>query len=265
MPVTRDVDRIRAILARDRVWSVYALGDLSPKLFPECRWFVSQDDAGLVLLYGLGEAPVLFAAGPPEAVAPLLDEAGPESACLSIPPDLLPEVEARWEVRGLARMWRMVLNPAELRRAEGISTLATPAEGSLALRRLDMGDVTTLGHLYDDGRETGEIPDFFRLSMVREGVFIGVFHNDELVAVAGTHLVVPEEGVGAIGNVYTRRDWRGRGLATRTVAAVAEELLRLGVTTIGLNVDQTNEPAIRAYRAAGFRIHGPFYEGVAVR
>lgn len=255
MAQTADRERIRAILSRDRVWAVYALGDLSPALFPECRWYVSEDDRGLVLLYGRGEAPVLFAAGPAEAVGLLLEEAGPAKAYLSVLPDVLSEVQARWSVTDLAPMWRMVLEPRDLGRPRS----------SVRIQRLGVGDVPELGRLYDDGRETGEVPDFFRLTMVRDGVFYGAFEGTELVAVAGTHLAVPEEGVGAIGNVYTRRDRRGRGLAGATVAAVAEELIRMRITTLALNVDQRNEPAIRAYRRVGFRIHGPFWDGAAFR
>ena len=124
--------------------------------------------------------------------------------------------------------------------------------------------VEALGRLYDDGRESGEVPDFFRLSMVRDGVFFGAWEGVELIAAAGTHLTNPAESVGAVGNVYTRRDRRGRGLAALTTAAVSRELVRQGCRTVALNVSRDNPAAIRAYERAGFRIHCPFYEGLAV-
>jgi ribosomal protein S18 acetylase RimI-like enzyme len=222
-------------------------------LFPECQWYAAADDHAVVLLFAAHGTPVLLPVGDPEHVAPLLDEVEAAQAYLSLRPGILPLIEARWRLEEIAPMWRMVLNPA------------LQSDPTAQCQRLDMSDVEALGRLYDDGRETGEVPDFFRLSMVREGVFFGVFEGADLVAAAGTHLAVPAEGVGAVGNVYTRRDRRGRGLATATTAAVAAELLRMGVRTVALNVSRDNPAAIRAYERAGFRIHCPFYEGFAAR
>jgi len=83
--------------------------------------------------------------------------------------------------------------------------------------------------------------------------------------VAGTHLVAPEEGVAAIGNVYTRPECRGRGLATRLTGAVAAELVRRGIPLVALNVCPENLPAMRAYRRLGFFKYCEFVEGLAVR
>ena len=54
--------------------------------------------------------------------------------------------------------------------------------------------------------------------MVTDGVFFGVYEGEALVAAAGTHLVSREEGAAAIGNIYTRRDRRGRGLGRAVTA-----------------------------------------------
>jgi len=80
---------------------------------------------------------------------------------------------------------------------------------------------------------------------------------------AGTHLVIPEEGIAAIGNVYTRRDHRGRGHAATLTSAVTNELLRMNLRTIVLNVDQRNETAMRVYQRLGYEQYCPYYEGLA--
>ena len=85
-----------------------------------------------------------------------------------------------------------------------------------------------------------------------------------MVAAAGIHVAAPAEGVAGIGNVYTRRDRRGRGLAGRAIAGVVNELQRRGVRTIGLNVSQENAAAIRTYERLGFVRYCEFYEGIAV-
>src|SRR5439155_19334107 len=95
------------------------------------------------------------------------------------------------------------------------------------------------------------------------GVFCGIREGEDLIAVAGTHLVSAAESVGAVGNIYTRRDRRGRGLATQTTAAVVAELRRLGIATIVLNVSRTNVPAVRVYERLGFRRYCDYFEGRA--
>ena len=64
-----------------------------------------------------------------------------------------------------------------------------------------------------------------------------------------------------MGNVYTRRDRRGRRLARHTTGAVTAALLALGIPTIVLNVNQKNAAALLVYEALGFRQVCPFWEG----
>ena len=71
-----------------------------------------------------------------------------------------------------------------------------------------------------------------------------------MVAAAGTHLLSRRERVATIGNVYTRRDCRGRGLGRIVMSAVREALA--GIDTIGLNVRVDNRAAIRVYESLGF-------------
>jgi ribosomal protein S18 acetylase RimI-like enzyme len=254
VPRTTDPERIRRILEADRPWSAYALGDLQPALFAQCAWYAPEnDDPALALHYRGFSTPVLFTIGQPEALRPLLAETTEPETYLSVRPEVLPLVEEDHAVRDLSGMWRMVLDPPAL--------MPPP----VPVRRLAVEDVSAVGALLEDGRASGETPDFFRLTMVRDGVFFGVYEGIELIAMAGTHVVSPEEGAAAVGNVYTRRDRRGRGLAGAVTAAVSRELLRLGCSTVVLNVEQRNAPAVRAYERVGFRRYCPFYEGLAVR
>ena len=127
--------------------------------------------------------------------------------------------------------------------------------------RLGADDVPALLLLYADGETTGESPDFFYPSMVTDGVFFGVYEGDALVAAAGTHLFAPEEHAVAIGNIYTRRDCRGRGLGCAVTSAVLDVVKDAG--TVGLNVKASNHAALRLYESLGFVRHCPFYEGLA--
>ncbi|HEX4915985.1 MAG TPA: GNAT family N-acetyltransferase, partial [Vicinamibacterales bacterium] len=122
-------------------------------------------------------------------------------------------------------------------------------------------DAVALTRLYQDGESTGESPDFFYPAMLESGTFFGMFEGGEIVAAAGTHLVAPDEGAAAIGNVYTRRDRRGRGYGRIVTSAVIADLREMG--TIGLNVKAGNLPAIRIYESLGFSRHCEFAEALA--
>lgn len=256
MPALRDPAAIRSILSTDPAWSVYALGDLAPGFCEHCLWFQPPDGApALALLFSRFSTPVLFTIGGAAAVASMLDEIGCQPALyLHVRPEIVPVLATRYRMVELKEMLRMVLDPRAF--------LPAPIQGAVRLGPADLGQ---LGLLYADGKETGEVPDFFFPSMLKDGVFFGIREAGELVAAAGTHLAVPSEGVAAVGNVYTRRDRRGCGLAARTTSAVVNELLRMNVATIALNVGRNNEVAIRVYERMGFLRYCVYYEGLAKR
>jgi ribosomal protein S18 acetylase RimI-like enzyme len=245
---------IRELLETDRIWAAYPLGDLAPGFFEHCSWFRPPGFSGaLVMVYREFTPPVLFAQGDPGDVASILDEFSTEpSVSLHVRPEMLPVLKTRYDIVELRHMWRMVL-----------ARDAYNSGSTSDVDRLSSAHVSAVKQLYDDGASSGESPDFFFPSMLDAGVFYGLREADELVAVAGTHLVVPSEDVAAVGNVYTRRDRRGRGLAARVTSAVVDELLQLKIGTIVLNVNQSNAPAIRVYERLGFTRHSDYCEGVA--
>jgi ribosomal protein S18 acetylase RimI-like enzyme len=248
-----DRDEIRARLAGDREWSAYALGDLAPGFFEQCEWHAAP---GALLLVFRGLAvPVLFAVGEPEALARLLDDVPPEPRLyLSIRPEFMPAIRARCRVSQVAAMWRMVLRPERFQ-----------PDGLQGAERLGLADLPGLEALYADGATAGEAPDSFAASMLEQGVYFGIRDGGGLAAAAGTHLVAPDEGVAAIGNVYTRRDRRGQGLARRVTGAVTAALLAQAQPPdlIVLNVAQSNAAAVRLYQRLGFERYCEFYEGLA--
>lgn len=256
MSALRDPAVIRSILLTDPAWSVYALGDLAPGFFERCEWFQPAGGApALALLYRGFATPVLFAIGEPSALAPLLDELTGEPALyLQLRPEIVPLVAERFQLIERKEMLRMVLDPRAYRPA--------PVEGTVRLSPTDLGEIQ---RLYSDGQATGEAPDFFLPSMLADGVFYGIREEGELIAAAGTHLAAPAEGVGVLGNIYTRRDRRGRGLAARSTSAVVGELLRMNLATIALNVAANNETAIRVYKRLGFFRYCVYCEGLAKR
>jgi GNAT superfamily N-acetyltransferase len=244
MPRLTDKNAIRTLLRRDRVWSVYALGDLAPPMFAKTLWF-APDLTLVVQDYGTA---ILFAMGPGSVREALECVTGPVH--LQVHRDALDEVSRHAAVSSPRLMWRMTWTGDHLASPGGVTT------------RLGASDVPALQALYADGKSSGESPDFFFPSMLADGVFHGIYEGTALVAAAGTHLVAREEGAAAIGNVYTRHDRRGRGLGRLTTSAVLGELA--DVETIGLNVRADNDAALHLYESLGFVRHCQFYEALAL-
>ncbi len=274
MPDEALLDRIRALLEGDRRWAAYALCDLEPPQAQYGEWRVADTEDALVLLYREFATPVLFAFGSPDAVSRLLADLHEPELYLLIRPEHLPAVAARYAVAApteparqaasmaagqpaaeLLAMWRMILQIEQF--------AAATEHGGPDCRPLGPEHFAQLERLYADGHETGEAPDFFSRRQVEGGVFCGVREGDALVAAAGTHLFSTRLGIGAVGNVYVRRDRRGRGLGRAVTHTVTAELLRRGLRTVALNVRQDNAAAIRVYESLGYRRYCPFYEGRA--
>jgi len=244
-----DIAVVRSLLREDRPWSLYALGDLDPRRAQYCDWFVRG--RSLALLYREFGTPILFAAGEPDVIAEL-----PElDACLlQVPERFLAAIQQRLDLEWTCPVLRMALDMARFARCPRSDT-----------HPLGAADEQELRELYEDGRESGEEPDFFIATQLGDGTFCGVRDGGRLVAAGGTHLYSASESVGAIGNVYTRRSHRGRGHGEAVVSATVQQLLERGTETIGLNVRAANTGALRLYERLGFRVHVGFFEGRAVR
>jgi hypothetical protein len=252
MPRTHDLAAVREILETDRPWAAYALGDLTPGFVEHSEWYrPGTGTPAVVLLYRRETTPVLFSLGRAcEVRAGLRELPRLASAYLSVSADHIDLVAEHAPILERMAMFRMLLEPAAFDHEQVPSAL-----------RLGADDLPALRALFADGEANHEAPDFFAQWMVKQGVYYGVYEEGDLIAAAGTHLVAEPTGVAAIGNVYTRRDRRGRKLARYTTGAVAAELLARHIPTIVLNVNQKNAAALRVYEALGFRRYCPFWEG----
>ena len=131
-----------------------------------------------------------------------------------------------------------------------------------------------LGYVFSrNGREIGGVdlgggftpPAFFLPMLLEVGVYYGVRDNGALVAIAGTHVISITHGVGTIGNVHTRPDYRRRGLAGALTRAVSRELRWMGASTVVLNVVAENVVARRVYTRIGFEEYCGYLDGNASR
>jgi ribosomal protein S18 acetylase RimI-like enzyme len=94
-------------------------------------------------------------------------------------------------------------------------------------------------------------PGPFRPRTVELGTYLGIRRGGALIAMAGERLRPP--GWTEISAVCTDPAYRGQGLATRLVRAVAAGIRARGETPF-LHTSATNTSAIRLYESIGFRL-----------
>jgi GNAT superfamily N-acetyltransferase len=241
---------ILAYLETDRLYAAYAIGDLEPGMFEECTWG-GAERAGqlqaLILHYRGLEPPPLFLMGDAAGLRAVLERLlCPDRVYLTCREAHLALTRDFYDWDQTIPMWRMSLQPTRFR----------PVAGDCS--RLALAHAGQLAELYALGGGLAFSP-----AQVQHGVFFGLAVHDQLVSVAGTHLVSATYGVAAVGNVFTRPDFRGRGYGTANTSAVVAELLQAGIGDVILNVGQDNVAAVRIYERLGFERYCPFLEGPA--
>jgi GNAT superfamily N-acetyltransferase len=234
-----DTSTIREILAADSAYAAYALAQLEPRLFSLSEWYGATGPAGSALVLhsrgGLGRA--LFASGDPAALDAILSlHPGARFAFGSLHLEHRAVMEKYFILTRPQTMIRMSITPQALRVPGGHEAV-----------RLTGRDVNAVNRLYSI--EGG--PTSYRAVHIDDGVYYGIIDNGKLIAIAGTHVVSRREGVAVVGNVFTHPRFRGQGHAKKVTAAVSDELLRTCQLVV-LTVEESNEPAVAAYRRIGY-------------
>ena len=248
---TPDRDEAIRFLLQDRAWAAYPLGYLDPATGTGMDLQALTGEVGMEALVAIAHLPNLlnvFATGNPEAVGVVLGRmpALPASGVFSARAEVLDAMERHMQVTTAYRMRRMVVRQPELRRR-----VAEPT------RRLTIEHLDQVRRLYGLWTDNHQLP-----GQLTGGIYYGVFAGKELIAAAGTHALSIRHRVGAIGNVLTHSSYRGRGLASTTTTAVADELFARGCDQVVLNVRQGNDIALATYQKLGFTDHCTFIEGV---
>jgi ribosomal protein S18 acetylase RimI-like enzyme len=134
------------------------------------------------------------------------------------------------------------------RRAEGVQMTGDGVAGAADPEALPLGPAD-VPEMLDLAARTKPGP--FLPRTVEMGTYLGIRHDGALIAMAGERLHPP--GWTEISAVCTDPAWRGRGLASRLVLALAAEIKARGDTPF-LNALATNVNAIRLYEELGFRL-----------
>jgi len=119
-----------------------------------------------------------------------------------------------------------------------------PDDVGAPIRPLDAGDADRMLQLVGATR-----PGPFRARTHELGPYVGVFHDDRLIAMAGERMHPP--GFTEISAVCTHPDVRRRGLGAALTRHVAAAILERGETPF-LHVAEGNDGARRIYEQLGF-------------
>jgi len=251
-----DKDEILAFLQQDRFYAAYAIGDLEPDFFSQCDWFAAGDGEQIraLALYFTGLDPhALFTIGASDGLTLILGSAlRSERAYFTGRAEHLPAIKAFYSLGEIKQMLRMTVRNQDFQ----------PVTGQAL--KLGPGYSRELKRLYSLGESRDESVIAFSPYQLAQGVFYGIEKRGRLIAAAGTHLVAPNYGVAAVGNVFTDPDHRGRGYATLCTSAVTRELLSQGMDVV-LNVQEGNDDATHIYEKLGYHPYCRFIEVLGVR
>lgn len=254
-----DKTELERYLLKNRELYYYHLGDLDDFFWHYTSWYAlreGEDIRALALLYTGGETATLLAladendrpaaAALIEALHPLL----PPCFYSHFSPELHAPLLPYYDFNPGGEHYKMVLTHPE--KLQAVDTDC--------VERLGSGDLPDLLDLY-----AASYPgNWFDARMLETGQYVGARGaTGRLLSVAGIHVYSPSYQTAALGNITTRIEARGTGLATRVTAALCNSLLAEGIEVIGLNVKTDNEYAIRTYVKLGFEIRATYYEYMA--
>jgi ribosomal protein S18 acetylase RimI-like enzyme len=249
---TTDRNLIRAFLEHDRLFAAYAMADLEDREESRSRWGIARagdEIVSLVLEYGGPSPQPLFIAGRDDGIEAILrDIIKPSIAYVACLPGSQRAVESRYRLEPGPQMVRMWVDRSTFR----------PAEDP-GVEPLGVNDVGDLNRLYRLGFGSWLPPQ-----AIAEGIYAGIRVNGRLVAAAGTHVIGRRARIAVVGNVLTQPEFRGRGYAQATTAAVTARLLEF-CDHVVLNVRSDNPPALNAYQRLGYAEHVRFEERLAHR
>jgi RimJ/RimL family protein N-acetyltransferase len=267
-----DVGALADFFRADPFLHLYALGDLDDFFWPHTRWWgwLGPGDIGarrstvevreVVLLYDPGTLPVLlaFTRDVDRAVEFLiaLRDRLPARFYAHLSPGVEAALAEGYRLQSHGRHLRMgLIDDAKLPvgggeprsgRAFRRDAQVVPAgpESLAVLTRVDLPEVLELFEASYPG-------NWFDPRMLDTGQYLGARIDGRLCAVAGVHVYSEAYRVAALGNITTRPELRGRGLAGLVTGELCRRMRRT-VDWIGLNVHAENTAAITCYRRLGF-------------
>jgi ribosomal protein S18 acetylase RimI-like enzyme len=252
--VPADLAAIEAYLRRAPYLHAYELGDLDSREAAHTTWFAHAPVDAVALIYRGLTVPTLVGLtdDDPAALRRLIAEL---DAAGELPPRFNAHLSAgvatvladRHALELLGHHCKMALTAP----VAGPG----PAPTDDAVLRIGPADAGEAVAFYAASYPAS----YFEPVNLERGPYLAIRDGRGLAAIAGVHVYSPDQRVASLGNIATRPDARGRGLARRVTAALCR-LLQREIDVIGLNVRADNAPAIACYRGVGFGIRHAYDE-----
>ena len=239
-------DEVEGFCRQNPALHVYALGDLDDFFWPHTTWYALREGGEvrqLVLCYTALKLPTVLAyaeqpIGPMRELLRDLLRVLPRRFYAHLTPGLADVLGDDYRIQAHGAFHKMGLTDRS--RAAGVDGSA-----AVALSAADTDDLLALYGISYPG-------NWFVPRMLETSFYFGIRRDRALVSVAGVHVVSQPYKAAALGNITTRPDARGQGLATAATARLCQALLRAGIEHIGLNVKADNPSAIACYEKIGF-------------
>jgi ribosomal protein S18 acetylase RimI-like enzyme len=248
------MEQLHDYLLVDRVAAAYQLGDLDPKYAEYCRWWGEFSDSGdlnaVLLLYTGLRMPAVLTLGHGPQVEELLAAIRTELPSRfygHMTTEHLASLKSEYVAEQLVPMIRMGLHRDDFVRADMDLSQVAPLSHS------DTADIIDLYQYYPG--------NFFEPYQLETGYYYGIREGEQLVSIAGIHVVSSANDVAAIGNIVTHPDHRSKGYSRQCTSYLLDKLFGL-VSLTALNVQSENGAARSIYKRLGFSEHMDYLEGL---
>jgi len=242
-------------LERDALSSAYIIAHLEEGYQEFCTWYAAgPEDApeAIVLVFTGHSMPALLSFGQTGALGEIFESFHtqmPGRSLAQLQPHHVAAMDPYFVTDGLVPMLRMGLDKAEF-------SSGGPSQKTIeALSHRHTGLIMELyQHYYPD--------NWFEPAQLDSGHYFGIINDNQLLSVAGVHVVSPKGKLAVLGNIVTHPDHRGQGLSTACTSHLCEHLFAQGIDVLALNVRRQNRSAVRVYEKLGFRYHDTYLEGL---
>lgn len=248
-----DKSVIQEFLNKNPELHIYSLGDLDDFYWPHTVWYAKMynDSVTALILNYIGMVPptiITFADSNQKNMAELIEGIRPfipNKFNAHLTPGLIEVIGRSKIVKDYGIHYRMVLKKTP-------NKIFNPGFQVRTLSNVDLPEINSFFLTNYQG-------NWFDPRMLETGKFYGCFEDNRIIGVAGIHVYSPQYRIAAVGSIATAISHRGRSICKILTSVLCKDLMQT-VDVIGLNVNSSNETAIRAYKAVGFEIYAEYEE-----
>ena len=244
------IDPAQVRLLDDPIEMVYQVGVSEPPYSQFATWvgWPALCPEAAVVFYEIAEPAIAFCMGQPEGIRAIFETARelPHRLYAVGPQAHLDELSRWYRFGKTNRMQRMV-------RAADVAV--PQARAARALSPDDLHEIIEV--LAPQGMRVD-------LMQLHHGNYFGVRHEERLASVAAAHFVSSSRSLAFVGNMATRPEFQRQGFATAAIEGLLNELTAK-VDLFCLDVDVSNEAAVKLYETLGFAPRCQHVEGLGQR